>query len=361
MVVGLQHCSLQNMTVDDDKSIYVGGLPNAATEDTLRRVFSLYGSIVAVKLISDHGPRGKCYGFVTFRNPRSVTDAINDMNGKTIDGRVVRVNGVTTRGGRSNFSREHFQRNQERVMDRGRDSNQGGDHDRNKDRYTQRYSDRSREHEQSWGNDEERERGYEHDQARDNFINADQNRKDDRPDDEEEHGGNSDWHMKRGNIMDWDSNMVIDVTKDIHKFTDRETDYNLKTQNGMAYNGLDSSDQYRDEVKERLERLRQKRDELKYEISQVEEQLISKQHHISGLQKKTKKLEDALITEKKIYLQRRMQLTKLHKCFLKVKEYTSRLKNSEQELQSLVDSAVMECSMGDDVGTRVGIVSNANP
>lgn len=121
------------MTIDDDRSIYIGGLPYNASEDTLRRVFNLYGSIVAVKvinssvltsnstinkakkikikvnfsfatkitsevdgselqrvefvdnafqIINNHGTSGKCYGFVTFRNPRSVIDAINDMNGK---------------------------------------------------------------------------------------------------------------------------------------------------------------------------------------------------------------------------------------------------------------------------------------
>ena len=40
------------MTIDDDRSIYIGGLPYNASEDTLRRVFNLYGSIVAVKVLN---------------------------------------------------------------------------------------------------------------------------------------------------------------------------------------------------------------------------------------------------------------------------------------------------------------------
>lgn len=40
------------MTIDDERSIYIGGLPYNASEDTLRRVFNLYGSIVAVKVIN---------------------------------------------------------------------------------------------------------------------------------------------------------------------------------------------------------------------------------------------------------------------------------------------------------------------
>lgn len=49
-----------------------------------------------------------CCGFVTFTNPRSAIDAINDMNGRTIDGLVVKVSEVTTRNGRSNFGCDSF-------------------------------------------------------------------------------------------------------------------------------------------------------------------------------------------------------------------------------------------------------------
>lgn len=38
------------MTIDDESSVYVGGLPSATTEDTVRRVFDLYGAVVAVKV-----------------------------------------------------------------------------------------------------------------------------------------------------------------------------------------------------------------------------------------------------------------------------------------------------------------------
>lgn len=35
-----------------------------------------------VQIVNDRSTRGKCYGFVTFGNPRSAVDAINDMNGR---------------------------------------------------------------------------------------------------------------------------------------------------------------------------------------------------------------------------------------------------------------------------------------
>ena len=40
------------MTIDDESSVYVGGLPYDATEETVRRVFELYGNVIAVKVRS---------------------------------------------------------------------------------------------------------------------------------------------------------------------------------------------------------------------------------------------------------------------------------------------------------------------
>lgn len=34
------------------------------------------------QIVNDRGVGGKCYGFVTFTNPRSAEDAIKDMNGR---------------------------------------------------------------------------------------------------------------------------------------------------------------------------------------------------------------------------------------------------------------------------------------
>lgn len=43
---------MREMTIDDESSVYVGGLPYDATEDRVRRVFELYGSVIAVKVTS---------------------------------------------------------------------------------------------------------------------------------------------------------------------------------------------------------------------------------------------------------------------------------------------------------------------
>lgn len=40
------------MTLDDNSSIYVGGLPYDISEEGLRRVFYIYGAVLAVKVSS---------------------------------------------------------------------------------------------------------------------------------------------------------------------------------------------------------------------------------------------------------------------------------------------------------------------
>ena len=38
------------MTIDDEKSVYVGGLPYDASEETVRRAFDLYGAVREVRV-----------------------------------------------------------------------------------------------------------------------------------------------------------------------------------------------------------------------------------------------------------------------------------------------------------------------
>ncbi|KAL4331806.1 hypothetical protein GQ457_07G040640 [Hibiscus cannabinus] len=347
------------MTINDESSVYVGGLPYDATESSIRHVFSVYGAVVAVKIVNDHTTRGKCYGFVTFTNPRSAYDAINDMNGRTIDGRVVRVNEVTTRGGRSNFSRDHPRQSE---WDKGQDRERERDRDRDRERYRDRYSDRSRERDRSRDHDSGRERGYEHhehDRAGEYSMDRD-------------HGRDVEDHMQgesRNHTQDWDRDHELNLDQDkepagtngYRRSIDEDKEQRLKRRNGSSSNdhgrGLssDSTDNY-NQMKKELERLIQSRDELKTEISLMEGKLGERQQLVLDLQKKSKNLEDALVAAKKLSSRRKMHLTKLHKCFMQVKECREKLKSYEQELESLVDSAMLECE--DDVVVRGGSLAN---
>ncbi|WCJ29714.1 RNA-binding (RRM/RBD/RNP motifs) family protein [Euphorbia peplus] len=357
------------MTVDDDNSIYVGGLPYTSTEDSLHRVFAPYGPIIAVKIINDNTTRGKCYGFVTYRNPRSVIDAINDMDGKTIDGRVVRVNEVTTRGGRSNFGRERFRRNLDRGMDLSRGRDQVRDYDRDRDRYREQYSDRSRERARSWGHIEDVERQYDlvqNDRARNDSLDEDQSQgRRNLVDNDREEGNNGDWNRERDSDLHKGQDWEMDGTNGDHRIIHKETDQQARKHNDFGFNDQESREQSSDSsgdhcvpVKEKLERSVRRRNELNKEISEMEKKLADKEKVVLNLQKKSQMLEDAFITAKKRSSQHKMQLTKLQKCFLQVNEYSERLKSCEVELQLLVNSAIIDSDLADEMGTRDGVLMN---
>ncbi|HYW04828.1 MAG TPA: RNA-binding protein [Gammaproteobacteria bacterium] len=74
------------------KSIYVGNLPFSATEDEVRELFSPFGTVGTVKLITDRDtgrPRG--FGFVEMEAPEADA-AIEALNGKEMGGRTLRIN-----------------------------------------------------------------------------------------------------------------------------------------------------------------------------------------------------------------------------------------------------------------------------
>ncbi|KAI9192524.1 hypothetical protein LWI28_024141 [Acer negundo] len=341
------------MTIDDESSVYVGGLPCDATEDSISRVFDLYGAVVAVKIVSDRVTRGKCYGFVTFTNPRSAIDAINDMNGRTIEGQVVRVSEVTTRGGKSNIGRDRFRRND---WDKGRDQERNDN--RYRGRFRDQYSDRPRERTPSRDHDKDRVRGYEHvrdhDASREHLSNRDRDRN--LEENEQGHRRSLDQDLEKRFELDKNQYREIDVMNGYCRSVDEGKDYSSRKYDGSTINNQhtidlssNSSDDYSDEVKQQLDTSIQRCEELKQEISQMEERLDEKQQHVLDLQKRSKKLEYALINAKKLSSHRQKQLTKLYNCFMEVKEYTGRVKSCEQELQSIVDAVMIESDMGDEL------------
>ncbi|WOL09013.1 glycine-rich RNA-binding protein RZ1B-like [Canna indica] len=348
------------MTVDDEKSVYVGGLPYDCTQEDLRRAFDLYGAIVDVKIINDRQVGGKCYGFVTFRNPRSAVDAIMDMNGRQkIGGRVVRVNEVHTRGGRPTFHRENFHRDADRDDDWERGRERDRDHMRDRDHYLDRNIERS----QDRNREREREADFEHGRDFDRARGHPMDQRRDREDDDHERRGDRARDWERDRDMDWDHDRDLD--KSIDRDGGKEMD---KEQQPRQRNGADlsdhqsrdltsnSSDEYRGQVKEQLELSIQRREELQKEITLVGEKVEENQLLISDLQKKSQKLEDALAAARKLTSHRQSMLIKLHSCFLRSQDFAERLKSSEQELHSLVNVAIGEGDMGEDASARDGSV-----
>lgn len=73
--------------------IYVGNLAYATTEDELRTLFSEFGEVANVHIISDRATgRSKGFGFVEMPKAEEANAAIAAVNGKEVGGRPLRVN-----------------------------------------------------------------------------------------------------------------------------------------------------------------------------------------------------------------------------------------------------------------------------
>ena len=73
--------------------IYVGNLPFSFKEKELREAFSQFGEVTEAVVISDrYSGRSKGFGFVTCVEEESAKKAVNEMNGKELDGREIKVN-----------------------------------------------------------------------------------------------------------------------------------------------------------------------------------------------------------------------------------------------------------------------------
>ncbi|KAE8631743.1 hypothetical protein XENTR_v10001291 [Xenopus tropicalis] len=76
----------------DEGKLFVGGLNFETTEESLEQVFSKYGQVAEVVVVKDReSKRSRGFGFVTFENPEDAKDAMMAMNGKSVDGRQIRV------------------------------------------------------------------------------------------------------------------------------------------------------------------------------------------------------------------------------------------------------------------------------
>ncbi|KAM4809536.1 cold-inducible RNA-binding protein A-like [Rhinophrynus dorsalis] len=76
----------------DAGKLFVGGLSFETTEQSIEEVFCKYGKITDVVVVKDRETqRSRGFGFVTFENTDDAKDAMLAMNGKSVDGRQIRV------------------------------------------------------------------------------------------------------------------------------------------------------------------------------------------------------------------------------------------------------------------------------
>jgi RNA recognition motif-containing protein len=79
--------------MSQNKKLYVGSLPYKLTEEELKEVFSPFGSVVSVRIITDKMTgKSKGFGFVEMETEEMAQKAIEATHGSELYGRMLIVN-----------------------------------------------------------------------------------------------------------------------------------------------------------------------------------------------------------------------------------------------------------------------------
>ncbi len=73
--------------------LFIGSLAWTTTDDSLRDFFATVGTVVSASVIVDRETnRSKGFGFVEMSSDEEAKKAIDELNGKELDGRAIVVN-----------------------------------------------------------------------------------------------------------------------------------------------------------------------------------------------------------------------------------------------------------------------------
>jgi RNA recognition motif-containing protein len=82
-------------------NIYIGNLSYITTEDTLKDLFTEFGSVESVKVIKDrYSGRAKGFGFIEMPSNSEADQAIKALNGNRVDGSHIKVRPADSGGKR---------------------------------------------------------------------------------------------------------------------------------------------------------------------------------------------------------------------------------------------------------------------
>lgn len=87
-------------------NIFVGNLSLRTTEQELQKEFENFGEVDSVKIIMDRETlKSRGFAFVTMRDQAQATAAIAGINGKVLDGHILKANEARPREARGGQSR----------------------------------------------------------------------------------------------------------------------------------------------------------------------------------------------------------------------------------------------------------------
>ena len=74
------------------QNLFIGSLAYATTDDTLKAHFEQIGDVESARVITDRDSgRSKGFGFVEFKDDANNQKAVDQLDGKDLDGRTISV------------------------------------------------------------------------------------------------------------------------------------------------------------------------------------------------------------------------------------------------------------------------------
>ena len=87
-------------------NIYVGNISYNVREGELSAAFRSFGQVESVKIIRDkYSGQSKGFGFIEMPSAKEARSAITDLNGKELNGRMLKVNEARLRSGKGRSRR----------------------------------------------------------------------------------------------------------------------------------------------------------------------------------------------------------------------------------------------------------------
>jgi RNA recognition motif-containing protein len=74
------------------QNLFIGSLAYATTDDSLKAFFEQVGEVASARVITDReSGRSKGFGFVEYTDEANNQKAVDQLNGKDLDGRAINV------------------------------------------------------------------------------------------------------------------------------------------------------------------------------------------------------------------------------------------------------------------------------
>jgi RNA recognition motif-containing protein len=74
------------------QKLFVGGIAFATTSESLRELFAQSGTVMSATVVTDRDTgQSRGFGFVEMATSEEADNAVQNLNGKTLDGRSLKV------------------------------------------------------------------------------------------------------------------------------------------------------------------------------------------------------------------------------------------------------------------------------